>query len=113
VYRKRIPAGGGTNHDECVWVRGFPLFFNRLLTSHCPARNPGTSPWNKDLDLPIQRNHLAQFRCDEIVKTALDVFNEQVWSVRRPVEARNVVEGLSGLIARWKEATLCSSSTYS
>jgi len=44
---------------------------------------------NKDFDVPTQRENLSQFRCDEIAKAALDVFNEQIRSVRRPIEAGN------------------------
>jgi protein SEY1 len=66
---------------------------------------------NKDLDLPTQRELLAQFR-DEIAKAALDVFSEEVHSERRPVDAGRVVEGLGGLISGWKETTLGSSQPF-
>ena len=49
---------------------------------------------NKDLDLPTRRELLTQFHCDEIAEVVLYLFNEKVCSVRRSVEAGNVVEGL-------------------
>jgi hypothetical protein len=52
---------------------------------------------NKGLDLPTRRELLAQFHCDEIVEVVLYLFNEKFHSVRRSVEAGNVVEGLCGL----------------
>jgi len=67
---------------------------------------------NKDLDLPTQRELLAQFRCDEISAAALAVFNEEVRSVRRSVEAGTVVEGLGGLMASWKETALSESMLF-
>jgi hypothetical protein len=60
---------------------------------------------NKDLDLPTQQELLAQFRCDEIASVALEEFNAQAKSQRKPVEAGRVVEGLGALMARWVDAT--------
>lgn len=65
---------------------------------------------NKDLDLPTQQELLAQFRCDEIATVALASFNEEVRSVRRPIEAGNVVDGLGRMMVGWKEAALSAFS---
>ncbi|KIM21081.1 hypothetical protein M408DRAFT_333668 [Serendipita vermifera MAFF 305830] len=85
AYHKRIPADGVTHYMDGIWEQ---------VQS------------NKDLDLPTQRELLAQFRCDEISAAALAAFNEDVRTVRRPVEAGTVVEGLGGTMAGWKEVTL-------
>ena len=60
---------------------------------------------NKDLHISTQRELLAEFRCDELAKAALDVLNEQVRSVPRLVE-----EGLGGLMTGWRETIVGSSS---
>ena len=61
---------------------------------------------NKDLDLPTQRELLAQFRCDEISNVSLAQFNEQAKSQRKPVESGKVVEGLGGSMRTWKQDAL-------
>jgi hypothetical protein len=61
---------------------------------------------NKDLDLPTQQELLAQFRCDEISAVALSEFNEQVKSQKRPVEGGKVVEGLGGMMRKWRTGAL-------
>jgi hypothetical protein len=53
---------------------------------------------NTDPHLPTQRRLLAQFCRDEVTKVALDVFNEQVRPVQRPVETGNAT-GLGGSMA--------------
>lgn len=61
---------------------------------------------NKDLDLPTQRELLAQFRCDEISTAALQVFNEQAKPQKRPIESGRVVEGLGKMMRAWRSGTL-------
>lgn len=61
---------------------------------------------NKDLDLPTQQELLAQFRCDEIAAGALEEFNVQAKSQRKPVEAGKVVEGLGAMMFEWKARAL-------
>ncbi|PVF94313.1 root hair defective 3 GTP-binding protein [Serendipita vermifera] len=87
AYHKRIPADGVSHYMEGIWEQ---------VQS------------NKDLDLPTQQELLAQFRCDEISTVSLAVFNEEVRSVRRSVEAGTVVDGLGKLMATWKSNALAS-----
>ncbi len=61
---------------------------------------------NKDLDLPTQRELLAQFRCDEISSAALQEFNEQAKPQRRPIESGKVVEGLGKMMSAWRSHAL-------
>ena len=61
---------------------------------------------NKDLDLPTQRELLAQFRCDEISSAALQEFNEQAKPQRRPIESGKVVEGLGKMMRAWRTQAL-------
>ena len=61
---------------------------------------------NKDLDLPTQRELLAQFRCDEISSAALTEFNEQAKPQRRPIESGKVVEGLGKMMRAWRTKAL-------
>jgi len=86
----------------------FPRVFLPDLRSSLTVQEQVQS--NKDLDLPTQRELLAQFRCDEISTAALATFNEDVRPVRRPIEAGTVVKGLGGLMAGWKETTLGASN---
>ncbi|KAG8871574.1 Dynamin-like GTPase that mediates homotypic ER fusion [Serendipita sp. 405] len=87
VYHKRIPADGVSHYMAGIWEQ---------VQS------------NKDLDLPTQQELLAQFRCDEIAAVSLSVFNEEVRSVRRPVESGNVIDGLGSMMTSWKENALNS-----
>ena len=56
-YHRRIPADGFPKYAESVW--------DQIVT-------------NKDLDLPTQQELLAQFRCDEISRETLLVFDEAI-----------------------------------
>jgi hypothetical protein len=56
-YHRRIPADGFPMYAEGIWEQ---------------IDN------NKDLDLPTQQELLAQFRCDEIAKEVLALFDEVV-----------------------------------
>ncbi|KAL1903394.1 Dynamin-like GTPase that mediates homotypic ER fusion [Sporothrix stenoceras] len=56
-YHRRIPADGFSVYAEGVW--------DQIVN-------------NKDLDLPTQQELLAQFRCDEIAREALVVFDETI-----------------------------------
>lgn len=56
-YHRRIPADGFSVYAEGVW--------DQIVH-------------NKDLDLPTQQELLAQFRCDEIAREALVVFDETI-----------------------------------
>ncbi|KAF4556738.1 Protein SEY1 [Elsinoe fawcettii] len=62
-YHRRIPADGFPLYAENVWAQ---------IDS------------NKDLDLPTQQELLAQFRCDEIAKEVLVVFDGAI----APLEER-------------------------
>ena len=54
-YHRRIPADGFSHYAEGVW--------DQIVN-------------NKDLDLPTQQELLAQFRCDEISREVLVIFDE-------------------------------------
>lgn len=56
-YHRRIPADGFSVYAEGVW--------DQIVH-------------NKDLDLPTQQELLAQFRCDEIMREVLIVFDETI-----------------------------------
>ncbi|GBE80625.1 Protein SEY1 [Sparassis crispa] len=85
AYHKRIPADGVAFYMEGIW--------EQVQT-------------NKDLDLPTQRELLAQFRCDEISTAALVEFSEQAKPQRRPIESGKVVEGLGGMMRTWRSTAL-------
>jgi hypothetical protein len=56
-YHRRIPADGFSVYAEGIW--------DQIVN-------------NKDLDLPTQQELLAQFRCDEISREVLVVFDEKI-----------------------------------
>ncbi|KAF9701856.1 hypothetical protein EKO04_000039 [Ascochyta lentis] len=56
-YHRRIPADGFPTYAEGIW--------DQIVH-------------NKDLDLPTQQELLAQFRCDEIAREVLVVFDEKI-----------------------------------
>lgn len=56
-YHRRIPADGFSVYASGVW--------EQIVT-------------NKDLDLPTQQELLAQFRCEEIAREVLVVFDESI-----------------------------------
>lgn len=64
---------------------------------------------NKDLDLPTQQELLAQFRCDEIAKVALETFTSRAKEGRRSVEGGKVVPNLGGMMRDWKAEALRTS----
>jgi hypothetical protein len=68
-YHRRIPADGFSVYAEGVW--------DQIVN-------------NKDLDLPTQQELLAQFRCDEISREVLVVFDEAIL----PLEEKQA-EGIS------------------
>ena len=61
---------------------------------------------NKDLDVPTQQELLAQFRCDEIAADAIKKFNENVKSVRKPVEIGKFVPELGSIMKTSKKEAL-------
>ena len=56
-YHRRIPADGFSHYAEGIW--------DQIVN-------------NKDLDLPTQQELLAQFRCDEILREVMIVFDEAI-----------------------------------
>jgi hypothetical protein len=56
-YHRRIPADGFSHYASGIW--------DQIVS-------------NKDLDLPTQQELLAQFRCDEIAREVLLVFDEKI-----------------------------------
>ncbi|MCJ1234150.1 Dynamin-like GTPase that mediates homotypic ER fusion [Varicellaria rhodocarpa] len=85
-YHRRIPADGFSIYAEGVW--------DQIVN-------------NKDLDLPTQQELLAQYRCDEISREVLEVFDESI----SPFEAKQAegtrtgkLEILGGLGAAMRAA---------
>ncbi|KAI9457897.1 protein SEY1 [Russula earlei] len=76
AYHKRIPADGVAFYMEGIWEQ---------VQS------------NKDLDLPTQQELLAQFRCDEILTSAL---------ADDPIEAGKVIDGLGEMMRSWRSQAL-------
>jgi protein SEY1 len=103
AYHKRIPADGVSHYMDGIWVSYRPSLDAQKLTSPITQEQVQS---NKDLDLPTQQELLAQFRCDEISTASLNVFNEEVRSVRKTVESGSVVDGLGKLMATWKTNAL-------
>ncbi|KAG9106521.1 Dynamin-like GTPase that mediates homotypic ER fusion, partial [Ceratobasidium sp. 392] len=85
AYHKRIPADGVAHYMETIW--------EQVQT-------------NKDLDLPTQQELLAQFRCDEIAAVAMQEFDVEAKSSRKPIESGKVVEGLGAMMGSWKGKAL-------
>lgn len=56
-YHRRIPADGFSHYAEGIW--------DQIVN-------------NKDLDLPTQQELLAQFRCDEISREVLVIFDQAI-----------------------------------
>ena len=72
-YHRRIPADGFSHYAEGVW--------DQIVN-------------NKDLDLPTQQELLAQFRCDEILREVMIVFDETI----APLESRQADAGKTGQV---------------
>ncbi|KAH6642772.1 RHD3/Sey1 [Boeremia exigua] len=70
-YHRRIPADGFPAYAEGIW--------DQIVH-------------NKDLDLPTQQELLAQFRCDEIAREVLVVFDEKI----TPLEDRQADDARIG-----------------
>ncbi|KAG8980798.1 Dynamin-like GTPase that mediates homotypic ER fusion [Tulasnella sp. JGI-2019a] len=90
AYHKRIPADGFARYMGDVWER---------------------VQGNKDLDLPTQRELLAQFRCDEIIVGVLEEFSAQEKPFRKPIEVGQIVEGLGEKMRSWKDMALARFDT--
>jgi DNA-binding transcriptional regulator YbjK len=75
-YHRRIPADGFPAYAEGIWDQ---------------IEN------NKDLDLPTQQELLAQFRCDEIAREALLLFDEAIVPLEKQ-QASDIKDGLSSVI---------------
>ncbi|EJT97474.1 root hair defective 3 GTP-binding protein [Dacryopinax primogenitus] len=84
-YRRRIPADGVGVYMDSIWEQ---------VSS------------NKDLDLPTQQELLAQFRCDEISKAALEAFTSRAKEGRRNLEGGKAVANLGGMMRDWKTEAL-------
>ncbi|KIW87588.1 protein sey1 [Cladophialophora bantiana CBS 173.52] len=85
-YHRRIPADGFSHYAEGIW--------DQIVN-------------NKDLDLPTQQELLAQFRCDEIMREVMVVFDEAI----TPFETQQAdgarmgrAEAISGLGAAMRGA---------
>ncbi|KAI8815264.1 root hair defective 3 GTP-binding protein [Cladochytrium replicatum] len=78
-YHKHIPADGFSRFAEAIWEK----------IVH-----------NRDLDLPTQQQLLAQYRCDEIMRTEYEVFTEQIKSIRPVLEAGKVYDGLGEAVTK-------------
>jgi len=60
-YKKGVPSDGFPLHASNIWH---------------------TIEENKDLDLPSQKHLLSMYRCDEIMKVALDTFNNELVPIK-------------------------------
>ncbi|KAK9766268.1 Dynamin-like GTPase that mediates homotypic ER fusion [Basidiobolus ranarum] len=87
-YHKMIPADGFSTFLQAIW--------EKIVT-------------NKDLDLPTQKELLAQYRCDEIANAAFSIFLEGIKEFRRPIEAGNVIEGLGPQIDEIRQIAISRS----
>lgn len=72
-YKKNIPADGFSHFADSIW--------SKIMS-------------NRDLDLPTQRQLLAQYRCDEISHGVFETFSEKVKPFKHPLELGKVVDGL-------------------
>ncbi|KAI8961119.1 root hair defective 3 GTP-binding protein [Daldinia sp. FL1419] len=70
-YHRRIPADGFSHYANGIW--------DQIVH-------------NKDLDLPTQQELLAQFRCDEISREVLKIFDEAI----TPLEEQQAESARSG-----------------
>ncbi|ORX84203.1 root hair defective 3 GTP-binding protein [Basidiobolus meristosporus CBS 931.73] len=86
-YHKMIPADGFSTFLQAIW--------EKIVT-------------NRDLDLPTQKELLAQYRCDEIANAAFAVFLEAIKEFRRPIEAGSVLEGLGSRTNEIRQIALTS-----
>jgi hypothetical protein len=77
-YHRRIPADGFSVYAEGVW--------DQIVS-------------NKDLDLPTQQELLAQFRCDEIAREVLLVFDESITPLE-VAQARDIKAGTPTLLPK-------------
>ncbi|KAJ3187356.1 Dynamin-like GTPase that mediates homotypic ER fusion [Gaertneriomyces sp. JEL0708] len=75
IFHKAIPADGFPKFAESIWEK---------IVS------------NRDLDLPTQQQLLAQYRCDEIMRVAYEVFMEKVQGYQSQLEFGKVLEQLGG-----------------
>src|SRR6202012_5409617 len=85
-YHRRIPADGFSHYAEGVW--------DQIVN-------------NKDLDLPTQQELLAQFRCDEIMREVMVIFDETIGPLEtQQTDAARMgrPEIIAGLGAAMKEA---------
>jgi hypothetical protein len=76
-YHRRIPADGFPAYADGIW--------DQIVH-------------NKDLDLPTQQELLAQFRCDEISREVLVVFDETITPLETQ-QADNIRAGTHSVIA--------------
>ncbi|CAD6505619.1 BgTH12-01109 [Blumeria graminis f. sp. triticale] len=84
-YHRRIPADGFSVYAEGIWEQ---------------INN------NKDLDLPTQQELLAQFRCDEISREALEIFDVTIL----PLEQKLAEESKSEKPSPLKDLGNCGRS---
>jgi hypothetical protein len=90
-YHRRIPADGFPAYAEGIWDQ---------------IEN------NKDLDLPTQQELLAQFRCDEIAREALLIFDEAIIPLEKQ-QASDIKAGLPSVIADLgKSMTLARTTVF-
>ncbi|KAI8823432.1 RHD3/Sey1 [Fimicolochytrium jonesii] len=89
-FHKHIPADGFPQFAEAIW--------EKIVT-------------NRDLDLPTQQQLLAQYRCDEISRTAYEEFHTQVKGYRSHLESGKVLEDLGKEVVQHYNAALVAFDT--
>ncbi|QDS76729.1 Protein sey1 [Venturia effusa] len=90
-YHRRIPADGFPAYAQGIWDQ---------------IDN------NKDLDLPTQQELLAQFRCDEIAREALVIFDNAIVPLEKQ-QASDIKAGTPSVIADLgKSMTLARSTVF-
>ncbi|KAK9765237.1 Dynamin-like GTPase that mediates homotypic ER fusion [Basidiobolus ranarum] len=86
-YHKMIPADGFSVFLQAIW--------EKIVT-------------NRDLDLPTQRELLAQYRCDEIANSVFNVFLDAIKEFKRPIETGSVIENLGPRIDEIRQIAIKS-----
>ena len=87
-YHKKIPADG------------FPSFANSIWSAILS---------NRDLDLPSQQQLLAQYRCDEIERVAIESFSQNCARWTELLEKTEIIENLGKKMEDLFEATMGTS----
>jgi len=72
-YHRGIPADGFSSYAESIWDK---------------------VAYNHDLDIPTQQQLLAEYRCDEIAKTIINDFQEDIKKYKEILENGEIMEDM-------------------